>query len=275
MKEKVLSLGNSSSLIVIVSEPETIEGVERKPAVLFWNAGILHRVGPYRLYVDMSRRLAKLGFLAARFDLSGKGDSGPRRDMVPEKERVKRDVQEVMNLVTINTGIEKFVLIGLCSGADDAFPIAVLDRRVSGLVMLDGFGYRTFNYYVYYYLPRIYRCYKLESWKKFVVRKYNNYLSRSGRKVDDYIREFPPKKKARADILSLIERKVNLLFVYSGTVGEYYNYKGQFVDMFKPIELNEKLQVEYFTEATHIYDRLEDRNRLMSCVCDWMQKHYY
>ena len=78
MREKVLTFLNNSPLVGIMTEPDAERQMERKPAVLFWNAGFLHRVGPYRLYVDMSRKLAAMGFWAVRFDLSGKGDSKPR-----------------------------------------------------------------------------------------------------------------------------------------------------------------------------------------------------
>jgi pimeloyl-ACP methyl ester carboxylesterase len=271
MREKVLTFLNSSPLVGIITEPDAKKQMEQKPAVLFWNAGFLHRVGPYRLYVDMARKLAAMGFLAVRFDLSGKGDSKPRRDEGLEKDRAARDVREVMDLVSAKTGIEEFVLIGLCSGADDAFPIAVEDSRVSGLVLLDGFAYRTIRYYVPHYLMRIFIW---QRWKNFISRKFHELFLHTERKVEDYIREFPPKAKVKQDLLHLIERGVNLLFVYSGEVKEYYNYKGQFKDMLKPIAMNEKLQSEYFDKATHTYTRLDDRKMLMTCICDWLNKHY-
>jgi len=271
MREKVLGFRKTSSLIGIMTEPGAAGWIKRKPAVLFWNAGILHRVGPYRLYVDMARNLAKMGFLTVRFDLSGKGDSEPRRDKLLEKERAIRDVREVMDLVSTKTGIEKFVLIGLCSGADEAFPTAVEDRRVAGLVMLDGFAYRTFRFYVPHYLMRLFIW---QRWKKFMVRKLQGFLVRGEKKLDDFVREFPPREEVKADLLSLIDKGVNLLFVYSGEIKTLYIYREQFVDMFKPIKLNENLQLEYFEKATHTYTRLDDRKMLMTCICDWIHNHY-
>jgi len=271
MREKVLTFFNNSPLIAIMTEPNSERRMNEKPAVLFWNAGFLHRVGPYRLYVDMARNLAAMGFLAVRFDLSGKGDSKPRRDWGLEKERAARDVREVMDLVFTKTGIEKFVLLGLCSGADDAFPIAVQDSRVSGLVLLDGFAYRTFRYYIPNYLMRLFI---LQRWKNFISRKYHELFHHTEKKVDEYIREFPPKVKVKEDLLQLIERGVNLLFIYSGEVKKYYNYKEQFKDMIKPIAMNDRLQSEYFDKASHTYTRLEDRKMLMDCISEWMNKHY-
>ena len=107
-----------------------------------------------------------------------------------------------------------------------------------------------------------------------MARKLHEVLVRKERKVDDFDRAFPPKEKAKMDLFHLFERGVNLLFVYSAGASEYYNHKGQFKDMFNLGAMNEKLQVEYFKEATHTYTRLDDRNRLMTCISDWMHNHY-
>ena len=107
-----------------------------------------------------------------------------------------------------------------------------------------------------------------------MARKLHEVFVRSEKKVDDYDRAFPPKAEVKTDLLHLIERRVNLLFVYTSGAIKYYNYKGQFKDMFNLVEMNERSQVEYFEEATHTYTRLDDRNRLMTCICDWMHKHY-
>jgi pimeloyl-ACP methyl ester carboxylesterase len=275
MREEVLTFGENSPLIGIMTMPAAGKRVKNNTAVLLWNAGFLHRVGPHRLYVDMARKLAEIDFLTVRFDLSGKGDSPSRKDTGLEKERTIRDVKEVMDYVSANTQIEKFVLIGLCSGADDAFPIAVQDERVSGLVMLDGFGFRTLRYYVPHYLVGLFIW---SRWKNFVVKKYRDFLYKKKVvriNVDEYVRAFPSKIKAIADLQSLIERRVSLLFVYTAGVRDYYNYKGQFKDMLNISGMNENLQVEYFKEMTHTFTRMADRNKLISCICNWMHKHYY
>ena len=276
--EKAYTFGKHGCLIGIVTEPDARVQKEGIPAVILWNAGLLHRVGPYRLYVDMARKLASMGFLVFRFDLSGKGDSETRLDTRLYQQRAVGDVQEAMDFLSAKKGADEFVLIGLCSGADEAHSVAVLDSRVSGVVFLDGYGYRTWGYYLHHYGPRLL---SLRKWKNFLKRKYSSVLActrEKGHETDAtsemFERDFPPKEKVIEEIQGLVERGVNLLYIYSGGEYHYYNYYGQFRDMFRSIDFQGKVNLEYFDEAHHTYPLLEDRNKLMISICDWMQDHY-
>jgi hypothetical protein len=276
--DKVYTFGNGSSLIGILTEPSSGLQTNGSPAVLLWNAGLLHRVGPYRLYVDTARKLASLGFLVFRFDVSGKGDSEPSKDNRSHVKRAISDIQEAMNFVSSKKGIDEFVLMGLCSGADEAHPTAVLDSRVSGVVFLDGYGYRTWGFYLRRYGSRILRP---EAWENFLKRQCSRVLI--GRRGNDdggskeriFEREFPSRKIVSADLKQLVGRGVNLLYIYSGGVeSEYYNYHGQFRAMFRSIDFQGKLRLEYFKEAAHTYNRMADRNRLLKCICEWLLDLY-
>ena len=278
MREKAYTFGKHGCLIGVVTEPDAKVQKEGIPAVILWNAGLLHRVGPYRLYVDMARKLASMGFLVFRFDLSGKGDSLPGKDNRSYEQRLVGDIQEAMDFLSTKEGVDEFVLIGLCSGADDAHQAAVLDSRVSGAVFLDGYGYRTWGYYLHHYGPRLF---KLRVWKNFLKRKYSSVFvgtREEGNQTDTmkmFEREFPPKEKVTKEIQALADRGVNLLYIYSGGVKyAYYNYHGQFKDMFRSIDFQGKVQLEYFEEADHTYTRLVDRDKLMITISDWMHAHY-
>ena len=73
--EEPVLLGKSGSLAGIITDPPAHAREASRPAVILLNAGLVHRVGPGRLYVRLSRRLAAHGFVVVRFDLSGIGDS--------------------------------------------------------------------------------------------------------------------------------------------------------------------------------------------------------
>ena len=278
MIEKVYTFGNNS-LVGVLTESEANAHKNGTPAVLLWNAGLLHRVGPNRLYVDLARKLAFLGFVVFRFDLSGKGDSEIQKESLSEQKRTVNDIQEAMNFLLARKRVHEFVLIGLCSGADEAHSVAVVDSRVSGVIFLDAYGYRTLGFYAHHYGPRLF---KLTVWKNFIKRHYSSIVSRACKGTDRsqeekaiFEREFPPKKKVKSDMEALIKRGVDLMYIYSGGVKYgYYNYHGQFKDMFRGIGFNGKVQLECFDKADHTYTSLGARSKLITTVCDWMLHHY-
>jgi pimeloyl-ACP methyl ester carboxylesterase len=131
--------GDARTLVGIVTEPAN--GAASDTAFLLLNAGVVHRVGPNRIHVTAARRLAEQGFLAVRFDMSGLGDSGSRRDSVPFDQASVLEAREVMSAIQREYGIARFVTVGLCSGAVVAFRAAVADERVLGSVLINPQGF--------------------------------------------------------------------------------------------------------------------------------------
>src|SRR5688572_9848173 len=115
MREHAVSFGAAGNLSGILCEPD--QPIDGAPAVLMWNVGIHHRVGAFRIWVDLARRLSAAGFTSLRFDLSGMGDSEPRRGATEDVER-QEDLDEAMAFVTKRTGLKTFAPIGFCSGID-------------------------------------------------------------------------------------------------------------------------------------------------------------
>ena len=71
MKERVYRFGPQRSLVGIYTEPSPEEMIPDAPLAVILNAGIVHHIGPFRLHVDLARRLAESGFRTLRLDLSG------------------------------------------------------------------------------------------------------------------------------------------------------------------------------------------------------------
>ena len=140
--ERAVLLGAAKSLVSILTEPARhTRARSGAVAVIFLNAGVIHRVGPSRMYVRLARELAARGWLAARFDHSGIGDSASRKDNLSFDESAVSEVREVMDELERTRGTRRFVLIGLCSGAVTSFDCAVGDTRVAGIVMINPQGF--------------------------------------------------------------------------------------------------------------------------------------
>jgi len=121
----------------VLTRPEVASD---KPAIVLMNAGSIHRVGPNRSFVRMARRWAELGYPVFRMDLSGIGDSAASEGTVenlPYPRDAVLDAQAAMNALSERGIAKRFILSGLCSGADIAFRTGAVDRRVTGAWMVN------------------------------------------------------------------------------------------------------------------------------------------
>jgi alpha/beta superfamily hydrolase len=96
------------------------------PVFILANAGSVHHVGPNRLYVELSRQLARHRFPSFRFDLRNLGDSArgsPAEENHPYPVTAIDDVKETLRWLTQLRGFDTAVVGGLCSGAHTAFHV--------------------------------------------------------------------------------------------------------------------------------------------------------
>ena len=97
-----------------------------RPLFILANAGSVHHVGPNRLYVELSRQLARHGFPSFRFDLRNLGDSArgsPAEENHPYPVTAIDDVEAALRWLTQLRGFNAVVVGGLCSGAHTAFHV--------------------------------------------------------------------------------------------------------------------------------------------------------
>lgn len=277
MKEKALSFGGAGNLIGVLSEPRVGGEVAGAPAVIMWNVGIHHRVGPYRIFTDTARRLARAGFSSLRFDVSGLGDSEPtRNDPRSEQERGIADVQSAMQLLRDRKGVQRFVLLAFCSGVDVAHKVALADPSVAGMVYLEGYRFRTRGFYLRYPLRYLHR----ERWERLLrVRAPQLFPQEErvglggGDAEEVYTRELPSPEKLKSDIGSLVRRGSKLMFVYVGR--DYgYSYREQLFEMVDDPSLHHGLHVEYYPDADHILFAPDDRRRVIDDVVRWVGRTF-
>ena len=268
-------------MVGVLTEPDTDQRLADAPAVLFLNAGLLHRVGACRFHVRTARALAPAGFTSLRFDFSGNGDSEPRKDGMSFEQAAVTEAQEAMSYLEKTRGAKSFVLIGLCSGADMAYETALVDPRVEAIGQLDAYVYRTWRFYVYRYGPRLLR---VKSWQNLVTRKVRTVLKQlngknGGRGQEDeedkknlsispYAREFPPKEKVAAGLKVLVNRGVRLFNFFSN---DYYMYRSQYRDCFNDISFRDQLRLEFIPGADHLVSKLSDQQYLVTAMADWVR----
>ena len=275
MKERAELLGPHRGLLGIVTEPDGPDDGAARPAIVLLNAGLMHRIGPFRLYVLLARALAKAGFTVLRLDLSSKGDSPPRPGARSYRESVRADLADAFEHLQRTRGLSRFVLLGLCSGADDAFRNGVDDARVAGIALLDGYAYRTPKFWLRHYGPRLLRPAK---WLGFLARLLlprRDAAGAGGEPVEDvYGMAFPPREEFAQGLRKMLARKAAVLVVHTAGWYGYYNYAEQFRDAFPEIAADPAVTVCYFGRADHTYTLAADRRQLIELVCDWAGRNF-
>ena len=255
----------------------TLPVVQRSDtALIMLTPGMLHHVGPFRLHVQMARALAGAGMLSLRFDLSGIGESLPIGAAGSSLQRAANEVGQAMDLITADYGLSKFILFGLCSGADDSLYASLGDDRVVGSVLLDGCGYPTpaFRWVRMYkhYLPRL--CHPGKWWQIALRFAKGNAHEPASLRLGDDIREFPDREQAAREVQQLVDRGVRMHFIYTGGVGEYFNHYGQFRDMFHDVDFRGQVSCRYFPDMDHVAILSEDRIRLIEDVVQWAHHNF-
>jgi len=139
--EWAVQLPGPTRLFGIVSAPESLQRrATGARAVLFVNAGAVHRIGPCRLYVAMARYLARQGCIALRLDIAGLGDSPPRpghAENVVYPAHATDDIALAAEYLRREWGAGEIRTVGLCSGAYHSFKAAVANQPLQGIVAIN------------------------------------------------------------------------------------------------------------------------------------------
>lgn len=280
MKERIVRFGEGSSLLGLVTLPE--RAATGAMAVVFLNAGIIHRIGPNRLNVKLARRAAAAGVPALRFDLSGLGDSPPARAALGFEQQAVHDIGLAFDALTGATGCSRFVIVGLCSGADNAMLAALADARVCGLLLLDTHAYQTTEAKLAYLAPR---ALDPARWGRVIAKgvsrareKIEGALMDAGAveaapqaTVSDNGRVTPPREEFSANLRRLLARGVRISILYSKTVETVINADRQFYRAFPELAAEAGLDVKVWGHVDHTYTTLAAQGELKAHLVAFLE----
>lgn len=301
MKEEILLFGKTQSLVGIIHKPQVYNN--QLPAVILLNAGLIHRVGPNRLYVKIARALSKLGFVVFRFDFSGTGDSKARDDYLPLEQSVISEIQEAMSHLSETMRIEQFILIGHCSGAGLSFLTACQDSRVRGAVLINlqggGEDWRDYDrdrkmaqYYTNYYGKAAIT--DFQRWARFlkgdvdyrsiarnvfqsIIWNRLSTLSFRIRRLSPVYQQVSTNPASDQDqkvvngLSLLAERGVPVLFVYSeGNTGLDY-LRTTFAKELNHLLATETVKLEVIPESDHLFTLLASQKHLLEVIQNWVR----
>jgi pimeloyl-ACP methyl ester carboxylesterase len=279
MREEAVFFEEVQSLIGIVTDPLSRNGNHPKSAVILLNPGIVHRVAPGRIYVKMARALAAMGFMVLRFDFSGIGDSPVRYDNLPFDKSAVRETQDAMHFLQTTRGIDRFILLGGCSGARVALQTACCDSRVVGAFLInlqmsddddqssDQIG-RTAAFY-YWNFAR----FDLKSWSRLLTGKtdYRKILRALGFRARKQLlsgRKMSPESQLAVNLRMLAERGVCVTFVYAESDPRLDDLREGLGRELRQLRALAKVRVEIIPRSDHTFSSLHDQDNLLKKICE-------
>jgi pimeloyl-ACP methyl ester carboxylesterase len=270
MTETVVQFGPNQGLLGILTAPDD-HGVGDLACLLI-NAGVIHRIGPHRLNVKIARTLAKKGVTSLRLDLSGLGDSEVAGGDNDFWDQAVIDLQAAMNLLERTQGIKRFVVLGICSGAVNGYWLTKADRRVTALLMFDGFAFPT--------------------WKTALIRRWTRFrklplgvviggafararqlvgraLSGGDHSSLRSVARHPSKEEFAATMQEFVDRGVAVCLAYSHTI-EQHNYAAQLYDTYPTQPFVKRIRYEYVPDIDHALTPLSAQRQFIATLEDWM-----
>ncbi|MCP5329075.1 MAG: alpha/beta fold hydrolase [Sinobacteraceae bacterium] len=276
--ESVVLLGPRRSLVGIHTHPAGDSSGREDICVVIINAGIIHRVGPNRLHVELARALSAAGLSAVRLDLSGIGDSDSRADSLNPLDGALADIREALDTLVESGKVKRFILLGLCSGANHAAIRAADDERIIAIGLVDPFIPRTRRYYLNHYFRRMTR---VGSWKNFFRGDHPAWQWLEAqllrRRTDRTLEQGGPDPAEVRRYLAriyddVVRRGVRIFAAFTGDLESQHNYREQLLDAFPDVAFGTLLDLYYFGDVDHTFSSSNDRTALISLILKWASK---
>ena len=280
MREEAVAFGEMKSLVGIVTDRQDEIAQSLKTAVILLNPGIVHRVGPGRIYVKIARAFAKIGVTALRFDFSSIGDSPARHDNLQFEKSAIRETRDAMDFLASTRGINSFVLLGGCSGARVALNTAAEDPRVVGALLInfaaeedeashaneDFVHRRTRHYY------RNYALRSLKSWSRLATgqanyRKIARMLWFEARRRLGFRDNIPAGMPEFTTTLGrVVERGASVTFLCSEGDPRREDLLAAGGQQFQELCATGKVTLEVIPRSDHTFSSLHDQELLLKAL---------
>ena len=273
IKEIPVAFGPRQSLVGMVATPASSDSIP--VACLMFNMDANHRVGPRRVNVKLARQLAERGISSIRFDLSGLGDSEQATASEHFHTQAVVDLQAAMDQIESMLGIHRFVVIGLGSGASNGLALAVVDARVIGLLMFDGYAFPSGRSRWERRLRRVLSVLNdpgtIGNWVRSLRRKSTKAGPAATEAFSAYRRE-PPELAAavfRRSMSQVAVRGVSILMLYSASLHAVDRGRDQ-LGRFADAPFMRDVEYDFLAGIDHQLTSLASQQCFMSLVSDWV-----
>ncbi|MEW8034623.1 MAG: alpha/beta hydrolase [Candidatus Thiodiazotropha sp.] len=294
---------NGELLFVITHVPNQVE--QKDAVILLLSPGVKMRVAPHRLYNKMADEFVNQGYVVARFDFSGLGDSEGEieEDLLADFYntvqfgRYVNDTVDAMDWAERKYKKNRFILAGLCGGAITGLLAGQVDERVEALlslnipVILDGSNQDKTKYLTEGQLDRLKknylkRLFDLKSWLRLLTFKSDYKLlfkslirknkKRDSEKQQDNAVDSNVNPLFEPAFMDWIDRSKKMLLIFSGSDRLTWEYNEKFAtpNKDKLDGINGGFEVHVVDEANHIFSYKSWYEEMMKLSLQWLKNDY-
>ena len=83
-----------------------------------------------------------------------------------------------------------------------------------------------------------------------------------------------PLAESEKSLQKLLDRQVEIKYVFTGGVYHNYNYKDQIYDMYENIEKTDLIDVEMYSNMGHLPLLVDDKEKLVDSLIVWAAKKF-
>lgn len=263
---QLVTFGPDQRLVGILSG----DPASTAPVLVLPSAGLIPRVGPFRLHVELAERLAPHGIRTFRFDTPGVGEA-PR---LPGCDTHEATLAALDHLAR-HYGVDRFVVGGVCSAADLGWATATRDPRVVGMLMLDGISFTGF----WFHFARIVGALQRgpRAWfgiaGRLLGRTAASAAAAAGAGRLPFVaseRGWPARAEARRQFAALVRRGARSLWIYTGGYADLFLDPRQFTAMFGRAARDPRVTMHYWPDCDHTFYARAHRDRLLATIEHWM-----
>jgi hypothetical protein len=195
------------------------------------------------------------------------------------------DILSAINYLAETRGATRFVLAGLCSGANYSLLASFRDARVVGVLLIDPTVERTRKSLAVHIARRLFNLSTLRALVTFRHSVYRNGIGgprsvvvahaaagQSGQRAERHTRPAQANAYILASLHEVVERGTQLMMVFTGGVNHVYNYEGQLYDLLPGFDFRGQLKLVYMPDTDHTVSDTAGRRRLLQEAGSWIQR---
>ena len=291
LREMAVQVDSGQTKMFGILTRSVADSAQRSPAVLMLSAGSVHAIGPNRLWVCLARRWAERGMTVLRLDLSGIGDSPPRRGAdqnVVYSRHALDDVAAALCYLKSQPNVGECHVVGLCSGAYHAFKAAVAGQAVASAVMInpltyfwrDGDRLSDVKEYEIFELTSKYRgkFFTAEPWHKLirgeldlrlirevVLRRLWNFVASYGFELARLL-HLPLRNDLASELATASRHGIALRFVFAAGAPGFALMRKQSGNAIARLQARKVATLDFVIDADHTFTHLRARERLVQVL---------